>query len=411
MCIRDRYDTVISYTLWIIHKIILKGEIEIYSVSDDDVYEVDFMNLVVDKADGLKVVDCDNHFCEFTGVHPSKIKQGKLFLHDIIKPIYREEIMRVLCKKNSPYVYFDAEFVDKDENEVFIHCTGQNYEESSLCRLTLADVSKSQELQLQLRKKAKEMNYLIDLVTGGVCLFKVTSDMHIEVHYLNEGACRIFGTTKQAYGQQIYRLDELIHPDDKSKVFQAIGKAMATDGECDLEIRTIVHKNEYKWCKFNAAIQKYDEDNTPIFHAMITDITRIKEAEEEADKMSDMLVEMFKNLPDPIFCTDTQDIWQLQIVSEDFIKFLGFTRFHIFEEHKGRLDDFVSEREAKFIEAQIKKQIAEGKSTTVSRYSVRTKSGRFIVVEDRRKLVRQADGSYSMICRLKNVTNTYSEMF
>lgn len=405
------YDTVISYTLWIIHKIILKGEIEIYSVSDDDVYEVDFMNLVVDKADGLKVVDCDNHFCEFTGVHPSKIKQGKLFLHDIIKPIYREEIMRVLCKKNSPYVYFDAEFVDKDENEVFIHCTGQNYEESSLCRLTLADVSKSQELQLQLRKKAKEMNYLIDLVTGGVCLFKVTSDMHIEVHYLNEGACRIFGTTKQAYAQQIYRLDELIHPDDKSKVFQAIGKAMATDGECDLEIRTIVHKNEYKWCKFNAAIQKYDDDNTPIFHAMITDITRIKEAEEEADKMSDMLVEMFKNLPDPIFCTDTQDIWQLQIVSEDFIKFLGFTRFHIFEEHKGRLDDFVSEREAKFIEAQIKKQIAEGKSTTVSRYSVRTKSGRFIVVEDRRKLVRQADGSYSMICRLKNVTNTYSEMF
>ena len=405
------YDTVISYTLWIIHKIILKGEIEIYSVSDDDVYEVDFMNLVVDKADGLKVVDCDNHFCEFTGVHPSKIKQGKLFLHDIIKPIYREEIMRVLCKKNSPYVYFDAEFVDKDENEVFIHCTGQNYEESSLCRLTLADVSKSQELQLQLRKKAKEMNYLIDLVTGGVCLFKVTSDMHIEVHYLNEGACRIFGTTKQAYAQQIYRLDELIHPDDKSKVFQAIGKAMATDGECDLEIRTIVHKNEYKWCKFNAAIQKYDEDNTPIFHAMITDITRIKEAEEEADKMSDMLVEMFKNLPDPIFCTDTQDIWQLQIVSEDFIKFLGFTRFHIFEEHKGRLDDFVSEREAKFIEAQIKKQIAEGKSTTVSRYSVRTKSGRFIVVGDRRKLVRQADGSYSMICRLKNVTNTYSEMF
>lgn len=405
------YDTVISYTLWIIHKIILKGEIEIYSVSDDDVYEVDFMNLVVDKADGLKVVDCDNHFCEFTGVHPSKIKQGKLFLHDIIKPIYREEIMRVLCKKNSPYVYFDAEFVDKDENEVFIHCTGQNYEESSLCRLTLADVSKSQELQLQLRKKAKEMNYLIDLVTGGVCLFKVTSDMHIEVHYLNEGACRIFGTTKQTHGQQIYRLDELIHPDDKSKVFQAIGKAMATDGECDLEIRTIVHKNEYKWCKFNAAIQKYDEDNTPIFHAMITDITRIKEAEEEADKMRDMLVEMFKNLPDPIFCTDTQDIWQLQIVSEDFIKFLGFTRFHIFEEHKGRLDDFVSEREAKFIEAQIKKQIAEGKSTTVSRYSVRTKSGRFIVVEDRRKLVRQADGSYSMICRLKNVTNTYSEMF
>ena len=286
---------------------ILKGEIKIYSINDDEVYEVDFMNLVVDKADGLKVVDCDNHFCEFTGVHPSKIKQGKLFLHNIIKPIYREEIMRALCKKNSPYVYFDAEFIDKDKNEIFIHCTGQNYDNSSLCRLTLADVSKSQELQEKLRNKAKEMNYLIDLVTGGVCLFKVTSDMHIEVQYLNEGACRIFGTTKQAYVKKNYRLDELIHPEDKSIVFQAIGKAMATDGECDLEIRTIVHKGEYKWCKFNAAIGRYDEDNTPIFHAMITDITQIKKAEESADKMRDMLVEMFKNLPDPIFCTDTDE--------------------------------------------------------------------------------------------------------
>ena len=57
---------------------ILKGEIKIYSINDDEVYEVDFMNLVVDKADGLKVVDCDNHFCEFTGVHPSKIKQKAL---------------------------------------------------------------------------------------------------------------------------------------------------------------------------------------------------------------------------------------------------------------------------------------------------------------------------------------------
>ena len=399
------------YALWIIHKIILKEEREIYNLSDDEVYEVEFMNLVVDKADGLKVVDCDSHFCDFTGVHISKIKQGKLFLHDIIKPIYRENIMQALCRKNSPYVYFDAEFINKKGDEIFIHCTGQNYENSSLCKLTLADVSKSQKLQQQLRNKAKEMNYLIDLVTGGVCLFKVTSDMHIEAQYLNEGACRIFGTTKQAYHKQSYRLDELIHPDDKSIVFQAIGKAMATDGECDLEIRTVVHKGEYRWCKFNCAIQKYDSDNTPIFHAMITDITQIKEAEEEADKMRDMLVEMFKNLPDPIFCTDTQDVWQLQIVSEDFIKFLGFSRSHIFEEHKGRLDDFVSDREAKFIEAQIKKQINEGKSTTVSRYSVRTKSGRFLVVEDRRKLVKQADGSYSMICRLKNVTNSYSEMF
>lgn len=364
------------------------------------------MNLIIDKADNLKVVDCDTHFSEFTGVHPSKIKQGKLFLHDIIKPVYREEIMKALCKKNSPYVYFDAEFIDKDKNEIFIHCTGQNFENSSLCRLTLADVSKSQEKQAELEKKAKQMNYLIDLVTGGVCLFKVTSDMHIEATYMNSAACKLFGTSKTAYKGQNYRIDELIHPEDKSLVFQAIGRSMATGDEVDLEIRTIVHKDEFRWCKFNAAIQKYDENNTPIFHAMITDITRVKEAEERADKMNDTLVVMFKNLPDPIFCTDTEDVFKLLIVSEDFIKFLGYSRHQLFEEHNGRLDDFISDREKKYVEATIKKQMQQSNEIVV-RYSLRTKSGKFFVVEDARKVVVDENGKASMVGRLKNITKRY----
>lgn len=383
-----------------------RGREKTDTFTDDSAYEVEFMNLVVDKADNLKVVDCDTHFCRFAGVHHSKIKQGKLFLHDIIRPIYREEIMQVLCKKDSPYVYFSAEFRDKDGIDVFIHCTGQNFENSSLCRLTLADLSRSKEKQEQLQNTAKQMNYLIDLVTGGVCLFKVTADMHIEALYLNNAACRLFGTTKEVYRKQKYRIDELIHPDDKSMVFQAIGKAMATDGKADLEMRTIVHKNEFRWCKFNSAIQRYDEDNTPIFHAMITDITRLKEAEEKADRLNDTLVEMFKNLPDPIFCTDTKDFFKLRIVSEDFIKFIGYSRRELFEDHDGRLDDFVPEREKKYVEATIKKQMEKGKDIKV-RYSIRIRGGKFLVVEDARKVVTESDGSGGMVCRLRNVTNKY----
>ncbi len=376
-------------------------------ILEEDFYDVELMNLIVDKADNLKVVDSDSHFSEFAGVHPSKIKQGKLFLHDIIKPAYRESIMKSLCKKNSPYVYFDAEFIDKNENEVLIHCTGQNFEESTLCRLTLADVSKSLQKQEALREKAREMNYLIDLVTGGVCLFKVTDDMHIVVQYLNEGGCRLFGTSKSRYVKQDYRLDELIHPEDRSLVYQAIGKTMATDEPIDIEFRTIVHKDEYKWCKVNAAIQSYDENDNPIFHAMLTDVTKVKEAEEKADKMYDNLVEVFKNLPNAVFSTDTENPLTLQIVSEDFIKFLGWSRTVLFDEHEGRLSDFMQEREIKYVTANIKKQLEEGKKEIITNYSIRTGKGNFLVVEDRRKVINQDDGSQSMLCSLKNVTKKY----
>ena len=62
-------------------------------------YEVEFMNVVVDKANDLQVTDADSHFAQFAGVHPSKIKQGKLFLYDKLKPADRERVMQNICKK------------------------------------------------------------------------------------------------------------------------------------------------------------------------------------------------------------------------------------------------------------------------------------------------------------------------
>lgn len=385
----------------------MERDIDVLDNFDDSSYEVEFMNLIVDKADNLKVVDSDAHFSEFTGVHPSKIKQGKLFLHDFIKPAYREQIMKILCKKNSPYVYFDAEFINKNGDVVYIHCTGQNWENSTLCRLTLADVSKFQLKQEQLSQRAREMDHLIDMVTGGVCLFKVTQEMHIEAQYLNEAACKMFGTAKELYKKQHHRLDELIHPEDKSLVFQSIGKALATGDAIDIEFRTIVHKDEYRWCKFNAAIQSYDEENNPVFHAMLTDITSIKAAEEKTDLMYEQLIKIFKNVPTLVFSTTVENPLELNLVSEDFMKFIGYSRAYFFDEHGGRLSDFMSERDVKYAQANIKKQ-AEEKDVVSVQYSIKVKGGKILVVEDKRKIIDQNDGTKSMLCSLKNITEKYN---
>lgn len=68
-------------------------------------YEVEFMNVVVDKANDLQVTDADSHFAQFAGVHPSKIKQGKLFLYDKLKPADRERVMQNICKKGARFTY------------------------------------------------------------------------------------------------------------------------------------------------------------------------------------------------------------------------------------------------------------------------------------------------------------------
>ena len=76
-------------------------------------YEVEFMNVVVDKANDLQVTDADSHFAQFAGVHPSKIKQGKLFLYDKLKPADRERVMQNICKKGARFTYMTMDLLDK----------------------------------------------------------------------------------------------------------------------------------------------------------------------------------------------------------------------------------------------------------------------------------------------------------
>lgn len=234
------------------------------------------MNCLVDKADDLVVKECDTHFCEFAGIHPSKVKQGKLFLLDIIIPQERETFIRTLNKKDNRYMYFEVDVKSKNGELVHVFCNAQNVPDSTLTSLTFADVSRSIEKSQEIKASEKEIKHLIDLVQAGVTLFKVHHDMRFEGLYMNQTCCDFLGTTKESYRSQRPRLDDLFHPDDKSIVYQAIGNCMATKTPISLEVRIKSANNTYTWMKMNSAIQRYDTDGSPIFRAIFTNISSIK---------------------------------------------------------------------------------------------------------------------------------------
>ena len=366
--------------------------------TEERAFEVDFLNCVVDKEDNFRVVDSDSHFSSFFGVHPSKIHQGKLFLQEIINPSERQEVLSKICKKDSPYIYMDFDVVKKDGRRDYVHCTAQNYENSSLCRLVFADVSRSREKTEKIREQAREVNHLIDLVSGGVCLFRVTPNMHFEALYLNEACCHLFGTDKESFNSKVHRIDELIHPEDKTLVFQAVGRAMATGEEIDLEYRVMPHKNSYIWCKCNAAVHKRDEDGSPIFHAVFTDITRIKEAEKKADEANDKLINLLKNLNGAIFFTTPEKPFACDLISGDFVRLIQYTRADFFEKLSGDLSRLIPQP-VKPLEDDIRKQISEGGKSEIT-YKISAKGSKTVCVKDSRKLITQEDGSSALICEL-----------
>lgn len=370
----------------------------------DNAFEVEFLGCVIDKEDDLRVVECDRHFCKFIGMHPSKVK-GKLSLYDVLVPQERENFLQKLCKKNSPYVYLDLYLKDNTGEYNFVHCYARNNEENKMCELTFADVSRSVANSKSLKEKARTMNHLIDLVDGGVCLFKVNAEMHFEVVFANEACCRYFGTTKESARAKSYRFDEVIHPDDKSACYQAIGAAMATKKPIDMEIRVMTHKDQYIWVKWNSNIQKYDSDNLPVFHAIFTDISDVKRAEEEADKQREMLVKMFKNMPGPVFSTSYENPFELTVVSEDFMKLIGYTRAELFEKYKGDLSALILPVDVERIRTQLDFSASQKKAQNVS-YSIRKKNGEYVVIVDRRKVIELDSGEKSLIGMLMDISAT-----
>ena len=366
-------------------------------------YEVEFLNCTVDKADDFKIIDSDSHFADFAGIHPSKIKQGKLFLRDILKPADRDFVFKKICKKNTKYVYIDFDILDKNNEPVFIHCSAKNYENSTLCRLVFADVSKSREKNRKLKEKATEANYLIDLVAGGVCLFKVTPEMHFDVIYMNDDCCRLFGTTKESYKERVYRIDELMHPKDKTIVYQAIGRAMATGEPLDLEYRVMTHRDEFIWCKCNAAVQKYDENGSPIFHAIFTDITRIKTAEKRADEANEKLINLLENLTGAIFFASLEKPFLTDYISGDFVRLIGYSRDEFEQRFGNDLSKLIGEN-SKELEKSIKAQVSKGGRAEIT-YKINARGARKALVRDIRKLVTQQDGTQTLICELEEMSN------
>lgn len=366
------------------------------------------MSCVADKGDNMAVIDSDSHFSEFVGVHPSKIRQGKFSFLNALNPRDRETVFKRFCKKNQRFIYTEFEMLNSKGESVLVYCMGENEENSELIRLTFADISNSEKKRRELKRRAKETDHLIDLVNSGVCRFKVTPDMHIEAIYLNEACCRLFGTTKASLklrGKTEYRLDDLIHPDDKTLVFQAIGKAMATHCSIDTEYRVKAHKDEYIWCKFNGAIQYYDKENNPVFHAVFTDINEIKNSEKESDAENDKFVAMLKSMPGAFFCASAEKPLICDYVSDDFIDFIGYSRKEFFEKMHGNMLSLVSERERKFVEASITSQCAEANAIDLV-YTIKIKGAKHVLIEDKRKIVLQEDGSKTMLGTLCDITES-----
>ena len=241
-------------------------------VSDDCSVEVELFYAVVDKSDSLRVVDFDSHFAEFAGVHPSKIKEGKLYFLELLKPSDRERLIQKLRTKNR-YIYNDFELLKHMQEPVFIYSLCENIPGTNLCRITMSNVLCAGTRPKVMRDEDLLYNYNIaESVPCPVCLFRVDDEMCTEVFYLNKSGCAFFETTPMAVRTNPLRLDERIADEDRTILFQSVGSSLTSGEQIDMFCHVQRGRFDVSRCRLKAAICGYDREERPVFSAVLIDL-------------------------------------------------------------------------------------------------------------------------------------------
>ena len=176
---------------------------------------------------------------------------------------------------------------------------------------------------------------------------------------------------------------------------------MATGEPIDLEYRVMMHKNEFIWCKCNAAVNEYDADGSPVFHAVFTEITRIKQAEKRADALNEKLVNLMENLTGAVFFAELENPFATDVVSGDFVRLIGYSRAEFSHRFGGDLSRLIKNFSPDLSDS-IRSQVSKGGRAEIS-YEINAKGARSIYVRDTRKLVTQQDGTMTLICELEKI--------
>ncbi|WP_072620630.1 PAS domain-containing protein [Spirulina major] len=125
--------------------------------------------------------------------------------------------------------------------------------------------------QLALQESQRQLTSLIDALPG--VFFRASAQVDWPMLYLSEGCYGITGyTSAELIASGFHSFNELIHPDDRTRILQAIRRALAQRKRYNLEYRIITKTGEERWV-WERGHGVYDEaGELGMIEGLITDI-------------------------------------------------------------------------------------------------------------------------------------------
>jgi PAS domain S-box-containing protein len=155
-----------------------------------------------------------------------------------------------------------------------------------------SDISEQRKAHEKLRDTERRFRLLAENVPGVIYLCR--NDEDYSMIYLNDKVVEVTGYTKEEILTGKVTFGQILHPDDKDRVSQAINEALKENRNYRIEYRLRHRNGEWRWIEDHGG-GVYEGEEQAWLEGFLSDITNRKKAEEELLRMSSENLHVFNN--------------------------------------------------------------------------------------------------------------------
>ncbi|WP_158269659.1 PAS domain S-box protein [Desulfonatronum sp. SC1] len=294
-------------------------------------------------------------------------------VHPCMERALAGEYVSTLCWKDVP---------GAGQRQLLANCIPYR-DESGISGLiiTLHDVTEQHFLKSRLEFTEAQYRTIVELANEGI---RIVDDQGV-ITYVNPKAAAMLGYKKEDLEGR--PLIDFIHPEDIPAVLEHLEQRR--QGLCSrYEIRQTHRTGRTIWVRVSAC-PLYNQDEYFGSLATITDITADKSREREMS----CLQEVVAHSPVVAFVWRNDAQWSVEYVSENVETLLGWNKVDFLS---GNLTyaELIHPKDKSFVKNEVDVYSLDPnlRSTKLSPYRVRTKSGRMVWVEEMTTFLRSEDG-------------------
>ncbi len=187
----------------------------------------------------------------------------------------------------------------------------------------------------ELGNSERSLSSLIENVPGIV--YRSEYDKDWTMRYLSDICSEITGyDPSELIDNRRLAWAEIIHPEDREKVWREITESLKENGQFKVEYRIITEGGEKKWVWEQGTAVRDEEGNVEALEGFITDITEKIEYQKKLEKREKKVKELYEASTKLASCNTKQEVYELAVESAENI--LGFYTSGFFMDNDGKLE-------------------------------------------------------------------------